>query len=232
MKKILRKNKLLLTFLAFAMALTAFFAMTFGFGAKNVSAEEASTCSLTEEFQFPAYEDFDESEYVENSPVAGKYIRIKLPAELDVLTGDFAFCSFGSPNCTFGVNGYEQLSEIWGAPYVYREAELALDFYFPEGLILHEPFFFDATTAGFYEIRSDNVELKLLTLKDVDVMPDAPEAGNDNVNGGDVVKDWFNAASDDVQDWVGQNLGFAVSGSAVLIIGGIIILYILFKRKK
>lgn len=46
------------------------------------------------------------------------------------------------------------------------------------------------------------------------------------------VGDWFNDLGNTISDWLGENIGLTVSGSAVLVIGGIILFFIIFRKRR
>ena len=46
------------------------------------------------------------------------------------------------------------------------------------------------------------------------------------------IGDWFNDLGNTISDWFNENVGLAVSGSAVLVIGGILLLFILFRKRR
>ena len=46
------------------------------------------------------------------------------------------------------------------------------------------------------------------------------------------VGDWFNDLGNTISDWLGENVGLTVSGSAVLVIGGIILFFIIFRKRR
>lgn len=65
--------------------------------------------------------------------------------------------------------------------------------------------------------------------------PTVTEQPGEDVTGNEDKKtdigDFFANLGDSISSWIGDNVGLSVSGGAVLVIGGIILLFILFKKK-
>ena len=66
----------------------------------------------------------------------------------------------------------------------------------------------------------------IIKVEDPNNVTDGDQTENPSIG------DWFNNLGNTISDWLNENVGIAVSGSAVLIIGGIILFFIIFRKRR
>ena len=180
-------------------------------------------------FVFPEEKNFEASPYILGTPLAGKYFRIKIASNskenFEVLFNEtYTSTKISFVNDLFRVPGAE--SEL--AHFVRRELQdgyIIFDVYFEEDFELVG--ITNGHSDGFTSFK--NCYISELTL--IDAPEETPE---DNKDPGaiDGIKDWINGVAGDISSVIKNNVGFTISSSAILVIGGALVAYVIFKKKR
>ena len=181
------------------------------------------------EFDFPEEKNFKESPYLVGTPLAGRYFRIKIASagkeNFEVLFNEaFPGTKIYFNNGLFYVPGIE--GEL--AHFIYRGSDnnySIFDVYFEENFEL--PGIINGHSDGFSSYK--NCFISELTLIETEPLP---EDGSEDPGAFDGLKDWINGVCKDVSTVIKNNVGFTISSSAILVIGGGIVAYIIFKKKR
>ena len=153
----------------------------------------------------------------EGDDLSGKYIFFSLDwfasdssALLNLSPGDIALNSTGiTLNCL--INNYSSVNTMAtfniesGKIYYYQLPDIGL-----AGTTMPE-------TAEVFKISDTFTGIT------------EPEENTDDKTD---IGDWFNDLGNTISDWLGENVGLTVSGSAVLVIGGIILFFIIFRKRR
>lgn len=185
------------------------------------------------DFEFPGEDEFTETPYVMGDPVGGKFFRVRFSEQNKNSFKIILNESFDQLNCVI-----ERKDDLFFVPgqttgkvcYVNRTKETGLvvwDFYISKDLYLPEVF--NAATDGFYS--ATNCELYELTPIG-DVVAPIPDTETEEPDAFEGVKDWISGICKDVSTVIKNNVGFTISSSAILVIGGAMVAYVIFKKKR